>query len=185
MKEKATDGFQTGGKAADNGWHYTVIGEGMEHVKNKEGVEWQDEKGHKAWRIPMTVKDDNDPSNGAYIDCSVFESNGGEFMASILQAVGMWGAICKANPGDDVSVFDSQIIEKVRAKIGNLPLMVRSEQDKEGRPKVRQVASFDKYKEIIEEEKRKKGAGGAKAQGQVAGEKPATEAQAAATGDDW
>lgn len=183
MKEKATDGFQTGGKAADNGWHYTVIGEGMERVKNKEGVEWQDEKGFKAWRIPMTVKDDNDPSNGAYIDCSVFESNGGEFMASILQAVGMWGAICKANPGDDVSVFDSQIIEKVRAKIGNLPLMVRSEQDKEGRPKVRQVASFDKYKEIIEEEKKKKvTSGGTKAQDKAA---ETTEAKAGATGEDW
>jgi hypothetical protein len=173
MKEKANDGGSFTGKSVAEGWHIVEVMEPIEYVKNKDGEEVQDKSGAKIWKIPIQVKDDKDESNGGNIGCSVFESNGGALMATILEAAGLWGAICKAFPGDDVTVFDKKIMDGVKTKLPGRSFMVESITDKNGYAKLKSVASFTKYKEIEKDKK-----GGKK-------EEPAKESAASGTGDGW
>jgi hypothetical protein len=158
MKEKGVDGAEVGGfKAAEDGWHKGEMQQGIDYMKGKggEGV-WQDEKtGQHAYNFPIKIVDSEDPSDGANIGWTAFEKSGGNALATLLTAVGMWDAICAKFPGDNVSVFDKPIMDGIKAKLPGRSCMVLSQVDKQGYAKAIKFASFAKYKEIQAEEKTK------------------------------
>lgn len=158
MKEVGMDGGEVGGfKVAADGWHIVEFQEGIDQMKGKggEGI-YQDEKtGQHAWVFPIKVKDSEDESDGANIGFTVFEKGGGNALATLLAAVGMWDAITKKFPGDDVTVFDKPIMDGIKVKLPGMSCMCRSQVDKGGFAKAAQFASFTKYKELTKEEKAK------------------------------
>jgi len=149
VKEKSQDGKTFTGIAVADGWHEVEVQDGIDNMPGKggEGI-YQDEKGFKAWKIPMKVKNDDDVANGGTIGCTVFEANGGDLMATILEAAGLWKTICEKFPGDDVTVFDKKIMDGVKTRLPGKTFMVESRLDKGGFAKVISVASYAKYKEI-------------------------------------
>jgi hypothetical protein len=161
MKEKGVDGAEVGGyKVAKDDWHIVEFQEGIGMMPGKGGEGfWQDEKGGHAWIFPIKVKDPEDESDGANIQFSANENGGGNALSTILAAVGMWDAICKKYPGDDVTVFDKPIMDGIKVKLPGMSCMCRSQAytDKGGYTKAKgvQFASFTKYKEIAKEEKAK------------------------------
>ncbi len=178
MKEKAQDGKTFTGIQVPDGWHEIEIQDGIDYVPGKggEGV-YQDDKGFKAWKIPMKVKNDEDPANGGIVGCSVFEANGGDLMATILEAAGLWKTICEKFPGDDVTVFDKKIMDGVKTRLPGKTFMVESRLDKAGFAKVISVASYAKYKEIKAADK-----GDEK---KKSGKKEDVKAETASAGDNW
>jgi len=180
VKEQAHDGKTFTGIAVPDGWHEIEIQDGIDYIPGKggEGV-YQDDKGHKAWKIPMKVKNDDDAANGGTVGCTVFEANGGDLMATILDAAGLWKTICEKFPGDDVTVFDKKIMDGVKTRLPGKTFMIESRLDKGGFAKVISVASYAKYKEIAAGQKEDKKGGGKKEKETVKTE------GAAGAGNDW
>ena len=162
MKEQAHDGKTFTGIAVPDGWHEIEIQDGIDYMPGKggEGV-YQDDKGFKAWKIPMKVKNDDDTANGGTVGCTVFEANGGDLMATILDAAGLWKTICEKFPGDE-TVFDKKIMDGVKTRLPGKTFMIESRLDKAGFAKVISVASYAKYKELSAEKKEDKKSGGKK-----------------------
>lgn len=174
MKEQGQDGAVVGFRIPTDGWHAVEFQEGIDTLKQKDNhdVEYQNERGFKTYKFPAKViaGDTNDPDDGADASQLVGVEKGGQFLANILAAVGLWDAICKAFPGDDVSVFDAKVIDGIKTRMPGKACMIKFEVGKDpktGNPRanVRQIASFAKYKEILKEESAKgkgKAAGGGK-----------------------
>lgn len=185
MKEKGVDGAEVGGfKVATDGWHQIEVQEGIDLMKGKggEGI-YQDEKtGQHAWVFPLKVKDPDDESDGANIGFTVFEKGGGDTLATLLAAVGLWDALIKKFPGDDVTVFDKPVIEGIKVKLPGMSCMARSQVDKQGYAKAAQFASFKRYKEILAEEKAKGGGKSAAKSGAEPQKAAAAEPEADETG---
>ena len=179
MKEQAHDGKTFTGIAVPDGWHEIEIQDGIDYMPGKggEGV-YQDDKGFKAWKIPMKVKNDDDAANGGTVGCTVFEANGGDLMATILDAAGLWKTICEKFPGDE-TVFDKKIMYGVKTHLPGKTFMIESRLDKAGFAKVISVASYAKYKELSAEKKEDKKSSGKKEESK----KDTT--TAAGTGDGW
>lgn len=179
MKEQAHDGKTFTGITVPDGWHEIEIQDGINYMPGKggEGV-YQDDKGFKAWKIPMKVKNDDDTSNGGIVGCTVFEANGGDLMATILNAAGLWKTICEKFPGDE-TVFDKKIMDGVKTRLPGKTFMIESRLDKAGFAKVISVASYAKYKELSAEKKEDKKSSGKKEESK----KDTT--TAAGTGDGW
>ena len=179
MKEQAHDGKTFTGIAVPDGWHEIEIQDGIDYMPGKggEGV-YQDDKGFKAWKIPMKVKNDDDAANGGTVGCTVFEANGGDLMATILDAAGLWKTICEKFPGDE-TVFDKKIMDGVKTRLPGKTFMIESRLDKAGFAKVISVASYAKYKELSAEKKEDKKSSGKKEESK----KDTT--TAAGTGDNW
>lgn len=156
MKEQAHDGKTFTGIQVPDGWHEIEVQDGINYIADKGGNIYQDDKGYKGWKIPMKVKNDDDPANGGTVGCSVFEANGGDLMATILDAAGLWKTICEKFPGDDVSVFNSKIMDGVKTRLPGKTFMIESRLDKAGFAKVISVASYAKYKELIADKKDEK-----------------------------
>jgi hypothetical protein len=158
MKDKAIPGGEVGGfKVVKDGWYKGEFQQGIDYMKGKggEGV-WQDEKtGQHAYNFTIKVIDSEDPSDdGGNIGWTVFEKGGGDQLATLLEAVGLWSAICAKFPGE-VSVFDKPIMDGIKAKVPGRSCMVKSRIDKQGYPKAINFLSFSEYKKIEAEEKTK------------------------------
>jgi hypothetical protein len=156
MKEEGRDFIETGFKVPQNGWHLVEFQEGIDYLPGKggEGI-YQNEKGYKTYKLPAIVKDENDPDDGADISQLVGMEKGGGWMANILACVGLWEAVKQKFPGPDVSVFDQPVMDGIKSRLPGRTLMMLTELDKEGRPKVRKMCSLAKYKEYQAEEKAK------------------------------
>ena len=126
----------------------------------------------------MKVKNDDDAANGGTVGCTVFEANGGDLMATILDAAGLWKTICEKFPGDE-TVFDKKIMDGVKTRLPGKTFMIESRLDKAGFAKVISVASYAKYKELSAEKKEDKKSSGKKEESK----KDTT--TAAGTGDNW
>lgn len=180
MKEQAHDGKTFTGIAVPDGWHEIEIQDGIDYMPGKggEGI-YQDDKGFKAWKIPMKVKNDDDAANGGTVGCTVFEANGGDLMATILDAAGLWKTICDKFPGDE-TVFDKKIMDGVKTRLPGKTFMIESRLDKAGFAKVISVASYAKYKEIAAGQKEDKKSGGKKESKETAKTEATT-----GTGNEW
>lgn len=179
MKEKGTDGATAGFKLPGDGWHVVEFQEGIDFLpaKGGEGI-YQNERGFKTYKFPAKVKDDQDPDDGADVSQLIGMEKGGGYLANILAAVGLWEAIEKKFPGDDVSVWDDPIMNGIKVKLPGMSCMMKTEIDKKGYVQVRQTASMKKYREIAAEEAAK--GGGKKAAG-----KPAEKAAAKQEDAPW
>lgn len=179
MKESPKPGMNIGGfKVASDAWHSCEFQEGIDwmHGKGGEGI-WQDEQGNKAVNLPVKVVDDNDEDNGALIGITVFTKGGGDAMATILDAAGLWKAVTDKFPGD-ISVFDPKVIDGIKIKLPGRPVMVLSEVDKKGFAKGIKVASFEEYKQI-------KAAGGDGPKSDKKGGKKEEKKSESQKADDW
>lgn len=182
MKEQAKDGMSLGGIIVSDGWHTVEVVEGIDYAKDKDGHIVQTEKGSKIWKIPMKVVESNDEASiGGIVNASVFEQGGGNVMATILEAAGLWAGICEAFPGDDVSVFESRIMDKVKSRLPGKSFKVETKIDKNGFPRPYTIASFKKFKEIEKDLPAKGAAPAAAAKPEAA--KSAEPAKAA--GSEW
>jgi hypothetical protein len=186
MKEQGSDHATLGFKKASDGWHIVSFLENIGFLPGKggEGI-YQNEKGFKTYKFPTAVKDEEDDgSNDADVNILVGTEKGGGMLANILACVGLWEAVQKKFPGDDVSVFDEPVMNGIKARLPGMSCMMRTELDKDGNVRVREMASFARYKEIIAEEKSKSGDKKAsnKGGGGKAKEAATTEAE---TGSDW
>jgi hypothetical protein len=179
MKEQGKDHVVTGFKVPQNGWHIVEFGEGIDFLTGKggEGI-YQNERGFKTYKFPAKVKDENDPDNDADISQLAGMEKGGPWVANILACVGLWEAVCKKFPGDDVSVFDKNVMDGIKSKLPGRSCMMRTEIDKDGRAQVREMCTMAKYKEVLAEQKVKSG-------GNKSGAKKEEVKQEAASGDDW
>lgn len=180
MKEQAKDGMSLGGIIVSDGWHTVEVVEGIDYAKDKDGHIVQTEKGSKIWKVPMKVVESNDEASiGGIVNASVFEQSGGNVMATILEAAGLWAGICEAFPGDDVSVFESRIMDKVKSRLPGKSFKVETKIDKNGFPRPYTIASFKKFKEIEKDLPAKAPAAAANTQGTKAAE------PAKAPGSEW
>jgi hypothetical protein len=179
MKEKGTDHAKSEFKVINNGWHVFEFTDGIDYAKEKDNPsnDALDKNGNKSLLIPSIIKDSNDPDDSAKLTQRInigFSSSGG-WMASLLICVGLWDAICKKFPGDDVSVFDEAVLNGIKVKLPGLSCMMRTEIDKAGYAKVVEMASFTAYKKIQTEE----------AVTDKGGKKTAPVAAPKAAGEEW
>lgn len=187
MKEEGLDHVVTGFKVPSDGWHVVEFGQGIGFLQKKQsdgGGDYLNDTGHKTYKLPAVVKDENDPDDGADISQLVGTEKGGGWMANILACVGLWEAVKKKYPGTDVSVFDPPIIEGIKAKLPGMKCMMRTELDKDKRARTREMASFTKYKEVQAEEKTK-AAGKKKGAGAVQPKEEAPAIEKATEKDGW
>ena len=114
MKETGKDHATSGFKVPSDAWHIVEFGEGIDYLPGKggEGI-YQNERGFKTYKIPAKVKDENDPDDTADNSQLVGVEKGGTWMANILACVGLWDAVCKKFPGDDVTVFDKPVMDGI------------------------------------------------------------------------
>ncbi len=185
MKEEGKDHVVTGFKKPNDGWHLVEFKEGIDFLPGKggEGI-YQNERGFKTYKFPAVVKDEvDDGSNDADVSQLCGVEKGGTWLANILACVGLWEAVKKKFPGENVSVFDGPVIDGIKTRLPGMSCMMRTEIDKDGNARVREMASFARYKEILAEEKAKSTGGGKKGKGKEAGtdKPPATET----SGDGW
>ncbi len=185
MKEEGKDHGVAGFKKAVDGWHYVEFQQGIDFLpaKGGEGI-YQNERGFKTYKLPALVKEPDTESDGADVSQLVGMEKGGGWLANILACVGLWEAVKKKYPGSDVSVFDQPIIDGIKAKLPGMTCMIRTEIDKDGTVRTREIASHAKYKEILAEQKTK-AAGAKSGKGTT---KPTPEAPPAETkseGDGW
>jgi len=180
MKEQGKDYAEYGFKVPGDGWHVVEFGQGIDYLKAKGGEsDWQDDSGDKAYKFPAKVIDPEGPDNDADISQIFGIPKGGGALADILAAVGLWDAVVKNFPGDDVSVFDKTVMDKIKAKLPGRSCMIKTEIDQKGKAQKKAVASMARYKEIAAEEK-KKGAGKGKKE-----EVKKEEGKAEPVGDSW
>ena len=170
----------------EDGWHLCKFTEGIDFLRDKKTDDnpnpgyKQDDKGKKTLKLPCIVDDPADKGNGGQIQVLLNESNGGDKLAIILKCVGLWPAIVKKYPGDDVTVFDQRIINGIKTHLpSSEKVYVRSALDKDKRnARYQEIRSIANYKKWMAE-------GGKNA---ATSAPPATEASEAPTTvleDDW
>ena len=154
MKEKGVDGAEVGGfKVATDGWHKAEFVEGIDFMRTKDGEVWQNDQGEKAYKFPVRVIDEDENKDAIIGFSANTNERGGNAVASLLAAAGLWDALLKKFPGDDVTVFDKPVIEGIKTKLPGRPCMVKSKVDKNGFARAVQFASFARYKELTKDVK--------------------------------
>ena len=132
MKAKANERgvIEQGFQRAEDGWHVVVFQEGIEELTNKDGEEVFNKRGDQLWKFPLKVDDDQDDSHEVEIDIIVAENDKGEqSVVDYLGATDLFPAFEKKFPGDDVSIFDSNVIGKVKTKLPGEYLRVKTKQN--------------------------------------------------------
>jgi hypothetical protein len=153
MKGTAQEGHVFGGfTPVKDGWHIGEFQEGIDYIKNKEGVIFQDDAGGKAWKFPIVIKDPEDEADNAKVELSIFETKGDDQMATTLSSLGMLKAVEEKFPGD-VSPFDKRIMEGVKKNFPGKSCMIFTKQDKKGFARVHATVSFAQYKALKAEGK--------------------------------
>jgi len=183
MKIQGKEHSEQGFKIPADGWHIVEFQEGIDFLPGKggEGI-WQDEKdGHKAYKFPAKVNDENDPDNGADVTQIAAVPKGEQHVANILAAVGLFEAFEIKFPGD-ISVFDNAPMSGIKVKLPGKSCMIRTEIDKNGKSQTREMATFVAYKEIMVKGTEKK-VGGGKVDSKTTATKPTT--IPAASSIDW
>lgn len=182
MKEAGKDHVQSFRSVSD-GWHVIEFAQGIDLAKNKEGEISIDKNGNKSLFVPAIVNNADDPDNGINVNQRLNFGFHGEWLAGLLACVGLWEAVEKKYPGKNVSVFDTPIIEGIKARLPGNKCMARTEVDKDGYSKVREMASFVRYKELQAGDKTK--AAGKKKGTSVTSVEEIKEEVSAGTGDGW
>ena len=183
MKEEGKDHVVTGFKKPVDGWHPVTFQQGIDFLPGKggEGV-YQNERGFKTYKFPALVTEPEAESDGADVSQLCGVEKGGGWLANILACVGLWEAVKKRFPDPGVSVFDAPVIEGIKGKLPGLSCMMRTEIDKDGNARVREMASFAKYKEIQAEAKAKAGKDAKKGKAETAAPAAAAEEEKK---DEW
>jgi len=160
MKEEGKDYVETGFKVPSDGWHVVEFQQGIDFLPGKggEGI-YQNERGFKTYKLPAIVKDETDPDDTADVSQLVGMEKGGQWLANILAAVGLWEAVKTKFPGPDVSVFDTPIMDGIKSKLPGRTCMMKTELDKDKKTRVRVMCSMVRYKEVLKEEKEKAATG--------------------------
>ena len=179
MREEPSDHVVTGFKVPTDGWHKVEFTTGIDWLPGKggEGV-YQNERGFKTLKLPCIVKDDADPDDGASVDQLIGMEKGHAWMAHILRCVGLWDAIEKKYPEKNKTVLDPDIVDGIKSRLAGFGCMMKTELDKDKKVRIREMASFAKYKEILAAELLAKQA----APAQSAAAQPAAGGNAGATG---
>ena len=132
-----------GFKLPVEGWHIVEFLEGIKQQVNEDGTPKEDKKGNKSWLFPAKISNDEDESNGIYLNQFITENDFGEHqIADFIAAVGQKENFEKAFPGDR-SFFESAIMDKIKIKLPGQFCKMRTELETyEGkqRPKVKAVA---------------------------------------------
>jgi len=178
MKTQGREHGEWGFKKPTDGWHLVEMGEGIDVLKDKEGAVSKDAKGNNLWKFPAKINDENAEDHGINVDIIVSENTafGEQKVADILAAIGEFENFEKHFPGDH-SFFESAIMDKVKIKVPNKLLRLKTETSKDG-----------KYSNVVEIASTKFApAEAAPAAGKAAGKgKGKAEASAAAsTGEGW
>ena len=152
MREEPSDHVVTGFKVPTDGWHKVEFTTGIDWLPGKggEGV-YQNERGFKTLKLPCIVKDDADPDDGASVDQLIGMEKGHAWMAHILRCVGLWDAIEKKYPEKNKTVLDLDIVDGIKSRLAGFGCMMKTEIDKDKKVRIREMASFAKYKEILAE----------------------------------
>lgn len=170
MKVKGSEVGEWGFKKPNDGWHIVQIGEGIDFLK-KDGQPVKNDKGQSLYKFPAKINDESADDHGADIGFIISETPFGEKqIADILVAIGEAENFEKAFPGER-SFFEPEIFAKVKIKVSNRTLKLKTELSKDG-----------KYANIINTANEKYVPKDAPAKGPSAAGKPATAPPAA---DGW
>ena len=132
MKVKGSEVGEWGFKKPNDGWHIVMMGEGIDFLK-KDGVPLKNDKGVDLYKFPAKINDDTADDNGADIGFVVAATPFGEKqIADILVAIGEAENFDKAFPGDR-SYFENEIFSKVKIKVANKMLKMKTELSKDGK----------------------------------------------------
>ena len=183
MKTQGREHGEWGFKKPTDGWHVVEMGEGIGLLTDKEGHVAKDAKGNNLYKFPAKINEENAEDHGINVDIIVSENTafGEQKVADILAAIGEFEAFEKHFPGDH-SVFEAALMDKIKIKVPNKFLKLKTETSKDG-----------KYSNVVEIASTKfvpKDAA-ASAAGKTAGKKAegkkeaAGNSAAAATGDGW
>lgn len=165
MKEQGREAAEYGGfKHLTPGWHEVVVKEGIEFLKTKDGVDWQGDKGEKAYKFTLKCIDEDD-NKDVTIDRICNTNNGGQYVADLLAAAGLWQKVVEKFPGD-VTVFDQQVMDGIKINLPNKPFMIETDVNKDEKAFIKTIVSKTKYKEFLAARAAKEQSKGA---GKVAG----------------
>jgi len=122
-----------GFKRPEDGWHIVEMGEGIDLMKDKEGVVVKDAKGNNLWKFPAKINDEDASDHEADISLIIAETAFGEKKISdIIAAIGQKDNFEKAFPGDR-SFFEPAIMDKVKIKVPGQFCQMRTETSKDGK----------------------------------------------------
>ena len=179
MKAQGRGHGEWGFKKPTDGWHVVEMGEGIDILKDKEGVAAKDAKGNNLYKFPAKINDENAEDHGVNVDIIVSENTpfGEQKVADILAAIGEFDNFEKHFPGDH-SVFETALMDKIKIKVPNKFLKLKTETSKDG--KYSNVVEIASTKFVAKETVPAAGKS-------AAGKSKAKEAApaAAATGDGW
>lgn len=132
MKVKGSEVGEWGFKKPNDGWHIVQMGEGIDILK-KEGVPVKDDKGNLLYKFPAKINDeaaeDHNADIGQIISATPF---GEKKIADLLVAIGEFENFEKAFPGER-SFFENEIFSKVKIKVPNRLLKMKTETSKDGK----------------------------------------------------
>lgn len=154
MKEQERDGVEYGGfKHFTPGWHTVIVTEGIDLLKGKDKasgdlVVWTGEKGEHAYKFTLKCIDEDD-NKDVTIDRIANTSNGGQYVADLLSAAGLWKKVQEKFPGNDVTVFDQPVMEGIKINLPNKPFMLETDVNKDDKAFIKTVVSMAKYKEFV------------------------------------
>jgi hypothetical protein len=183
MKVKGEEHAEYGFKKPSDGWHIVEMGEGIDQMKDKDGTIIKDAKGNILWKFPAKIVEPDSEDNGLDISQVVSENTpaGERKIANFLAAIGEFENFEKNFPGDR-SFFEEAIMSKIKVKLANRQLKMRTETTtgKDGKEysNLKESASL-KY---VPETKEEKSAGKGKAKESAKSTESAADKQASA---DW
>jgi len=132
MKVKGSEVGEWGFKKPNDGWHIVQMGEGIDFLK-KDGAPLKNDKGNDLYKFPAKINDETADDHGADIGFVVAATPFGEKqIADILVAIGEAENFEKAFPGDR-SYFENEIFSKVKIKVANKMLKMKTELSKDGK----------------------------------------------------
>jgi hypothetical protein len=132
VKVKGSEVGEWGFKKPNDGWHVVMMGEGIDFLK-KEGAVVKDDKGNDLYKFPAKISDETAEDHNA--DCSLIISAtpfGEKKIADILVAIDEFDNFEKAFPGDR-SFFETEIMSKIKIKVANRLLKMKTETSKDGK----------------------------------------------------
>ena len=141
---------------APDGWHVFEFLEGIDNLKNKEGVVITGKKGERAWKFPAKINDGDDEGNGIEMDQILYEGDRAEqTVANWLGAVGLFDEFNKRFKGDE-SFFDDAVMNVIKTQLPGQFIRFKTEQytykdkNKDDQVGVR-VVGFGSMKAKVEE----------------------------------
>jgi hypothetical protein len=134
MKAQGREHGEWGFKKPTDGWHLVEMGEGIDVLKDKEGLIAKDAKGNNLWKFPAKINDETAEDHGINVDIIVSENTafGEQKVADILAAIGEFENFEKHFPGDH-SVFETALMDKIKIKVPNKFLKLKTETSKDGK----------------------------------------------------